>query len=175
MRLILTGFKNAGKSTYGKLFALKKQYRFYDTDDLIKNRFNRDHNSHKTTRDIYQALGPDGFRDFESTTLMQTHYVDPAIIATGGGTMLLSRNSDHLKTLGKIVYLKVDAETLYQRLIAQDQLPAYISNATPQQDFYRMHRVREPIYESAADTSIDCTHLSDQAVMQALERIYANH
>jgi shikimate kinase len=174
MILILCGFKNCGKSTYGKLFALKHAITFYDTDDLIKKAYNAKNKTHCNTREIYQNLGPDSFRQFESQVVCNTPYTDPSMLSTGGGTLLQPHNINHLKQVGKIVYLKVDADILYQRLIAADQLPAFISKNAPKDDFEAMHQAREPIFTHSADYTLDIGHLSDTATITALESIYAN-
>lgn len=38
MKIVLTGFMAAGKTTVGKKLAARKNFKFYDSDDLITER-----------------------------------------------------------------------------------------------------------------------------------------
>ena len=55
----LIGMMGSGKSKFGSFLSKKLDYKFYDIDNLIEQRFN------KTITEIFESHGEDIFRDEE--------------------------------------------------------------------------------------------------------------
>ena len=172
MSLILSGFKNAGKSTLARLFALKHCHHLIDTDELIKQSYHQQHQTSLSTRDIYQQIGQTSFRALEAKHISLLKKTDNTIIALGGGTLLSEANVQHLKKIGTIVYLKLSAQTLYERLIQAGQLPAFISDKTPKQDFLALYQERSCLYEQTADRILDLEGQNQTQALEQLDRLY---
>ncbi len=151
MTLILTGFKNCGKSSIGQALAAAHGYRVVDTDDMIVAA----HGDGTTARDVFQALGAHGFRSLEEDVVGQIEAADDLVVATGGGVMMSPKNTRHLKSIGRVCYIKVDSETLYERMMASDQLPAFIDANDTEKSFGAYYQDRAPRYEAVADYIID--------------------
>jgi shikimate kinase len=108
-----------------------------------------------TITNMHQTLGEKAFRAYEAKTIANIPHQHSCIIASGGGSMLDDANVKHLKSLGKIIYLKTDVATLYQRIMQGNHLPSFIDakNASTQLTQY-LHS-RDALYLGTADTSIN--------------------
>ena len=63
VRIFLTGYMGAGKTTLGKAFARKMNVPFVDLDWYIEERF------HKTVGELFTERGETGFRELERNML----------------------------------------------------------------------------------------------------------
>ena len=77
VRIFLTGYMGAGKTTLGKAFARKMNVPFVDLDWYIEERF------HKTVGELFTERGETGFRELERNMLHEavsyTHLTLPTI------------------------------------------------------------------------------------------------
>ena len=109
MSVILIGMPASGKSTLGVLLAKKLGLRFIDSDLLIQE------TEGKLLHDIIEERGIDGFLEVENR--VNASITDTAaIISTGGSAVYCAEAMEHLRTLGKVVYLKISLETMLSRL-----------------------------------------------------------
>lgn len=105
-----------GKTTQGKKLAKEMGYFFIDLDDYIADQHD------KAITDLFKEVGEDEFRKIESIALQECINDNvKALIATGGGTPCFNDNLKLMKESGKMVYLKMDAEALYNRLFNAKQ------------------------------------------------------
>lgn len=118
VRIFLTGYMGAGKTTLGKAFARKVGVSFIDLDWYIEERL------HKTIRQLFAERGEDAFRDLERNMLHEAGEFEDVVIATGGGTPCFFDNMDYMNRQGQTVFLDVDVDTLFRRLrVATQQRP----------------------------------------------------
>lgn len=103
----------------------------------------------KSVSALWQEHGEETFRDLE-TSIVLSLKKEPSVIATGGGTLLRAANRDHLKTLGKAVYLKAPVEVLWERLQKRG-LPAYLDQEVPLEQIKKLAEQRFPLFESFCD------------------------
>lgn len=160
MNIILIGFKNAGKTTIGKQLAEQLQCAFVDTDDLLKDIYNHVNNCTLSISEIYKREKYEGFRAWEKNVVENLTEVDQAIIATGGGSILLEENVQIFKNIGKLVYLRANEKTLLVRQ-EQNPLPAFLRKEYAVSDFMKIYIERAPLYNKAADYVIDIDNKSD--------------
>ncbi len=114
--IFMVGFMGCGKTTQGKKLAKELGYYFIDLDDYIANKYDN------TITDLFKEVGEEEFRNIETTALKEC--IDDnlkALIATGGGTPCFNNNMELIKNSGKVVYLKMSAEELYNRLFNAKQ------------------------------------------------------
>ena len=78
-RLVLTGFMGAGKSTVGRLLAVRLGWEFLDLDALIETR------AGMTVPQVFAAHGEDRFRRLESQSLASALGRNHLVLALGGG------------------------------------------------------------------------------------------
>ena len=99
----------SGKTTIGIRLAELTGMRWYDTDDLITQKYGR-------IADIFEFYGEERFRQLETEIVHQVAGNDGCVISTGGGCVLRPENSAAFKEGGgRIVFLKVDIEVLFER------------------------------------------------------------
>lgn len=114
--IFISGFMGCGKTTQGKKLAKEMGYFFIDLDDYIADQHD------KAITDLFKEVGEDEFRKIESIALQECINDNvKALIATGGGTPCFNDNLKLMKESGKMVYLKMDAEALYNRLFNAKQ------------------------------------------------------
>jgi shikimate kinase len=106
---ILVGMMGAGKSTIGSLLAERTGREFVDTDKLIEMRLGR------PIAQFFQHYGEDAFRDHE-TSIIRSLTAESIVVATGGGAILREENVSHLRSIGKLIYLRSEPSELIRRL-----------------------------------------------------------
>lgn len=114
-RYILVGFMGAGKTFLGKQLAERLQISFLDSDKEIERQ------TGSTINQIFEKEGEDSFRLKEQNFIKQLKKDQSFVLATGGGLPCYSMNMDILNDLGTTIYLKLDAPTLANRLMDNNQ------------------------------------------------------
>ena len=109
MIFTLIGMPGSGKSCMGKAVASKLKIRNIDSDTLIER------NEGKKLWQIINEIGNDGFKKLEEQTLLNFSE-DNCILSTGGSAVYYESAMQYLKSLGKIIYLKVDLDIIKERL-----------------------------------------------------------
>lgn len=166
MNTVLFGFKGCGKTHFGKLLSAHLKRPFIDTDDLIVAHYKKGNHNFVEVREIYRHLGERAFRDME-TELVCALEPNHSIIAVGGGAVLNPRNGDHLKQIGKMVYLKACFKTIQQRLT---QMPAFVDKEDPS-SLLRIYEHRIALYESLHTACIDVDQLNQKQILDNLLEI----
>ena len=143
--IILIGMPASGKSTVGVLLAKNLGYRFLDCDLLIQER------EGKLLHEIIAERGVKGFLEIENRVCAAIN-VDRTVISTGGSAIYGEQAMAHLKTLGKVLYLKIDYDTLVKRLGDYSHRGVVSPNATTLEELFAE---RTPLYEKYADLVVD--------------------
>lgn len=156
MNIILCGYKSSGKTTLGKALAQELVYDFIDIDQLMLKKANVNHVNNTSIGQLFTQLGESEFRQLEERVVHNFSPTKKTIIATGGGTVMNPNNVTHLKSLGKLVYLTIDAKVLYQRL-SGSKTPSFIQQNNTEEALKDYLSSRDVIYKRAADVSIDMT------------------
>ena len=118
IRIFLTGYIGAGKTTLGKAFARKLNLPFVDLDWYMEERF------HKTVGELFVERGEAGFRELEKNMLHEVGAFEDVVISTGGGAPCFFDNMDFMNRNGKTVFLNVHPDVLFRRLrVAKQQRP----------------------------------------------------
>jgi shikimate kinase len=147
-----------GKGTIGRLLAQKTERFFLDTDALIEARAN------KTIAEIFALEGEAAFREKERRLARWlADSVSGAAIACGGG---MPASCENLRSIGEVIYLKCDFQTIAKRLEAESERKKRPLAASIER-LRELFILREPIYERAADRVIDAAQ-SVEAVLEAI-------
>ena len=157
--IILVGMPSCGKSTLGRMLAKELHYDFLDTDEVII-RLNG-----CPLRDILDAHGVDGFIRVEEEAVC-TVSADNSVIATGGSVVYSEKAMEHLKAMGKVVYLKLTFEEMDRRLGDLHARGVAIAPGSTLQDLYDE---RTPLYEKYADITVDI--INGNSVRQSLQNL----
>ncbi len=117
-KLFLIGFMGCGKSTIGKQLASKLNYNFIDLDNFIEQENNLSIN------EIFENKGENEFRKIETNALKKIVSIPNSIVSCGGGTPCYYGNVDLMLNNGTVIYVKMSAKMLVNRLInAKNQRP----------------------------------------------------
>jgi shikimate kinase len=146
MRVYLTGFMGAGKTTVGRLLAESLGWPFVDLDSEVEGA------AGMPVREIFAARGEAAFRELELEALRRTLDFDPAVIATGGGTPTLAAAQRLLRAQGLVVWLNPPFATLVARIgaLGKTDRPLFQDEAQALELYGR----RLPAYR-LADLTID--------------------
>lgn len=157
--IVLIGMPGAGKSTVGVVLAKKMGRRFLDSDLLIQEQ------TGKLLHEIIEEKGLDGFLAVEDEVNASIETRN-SIIATGGSVVYGQKAMEHLRDIGRVVYLKLSYESIESRLGDLNERGVALKDDQTLQSLYDE---RIPLYEQYADTVIDC---EDRNIREIVESIY---
>ena len=157
MAKVLLGFMGSGKTT----IARKLDSNFVDMDALLEDRLGM------PIARFFEEKGEAAFRQLEEEVLADLLKTDK-VISTGGGIVISPRNRALLKQNPDNIYLKADFETLYQRILADEdnQRPLFLKNS--KEDLAVIFKERQVWYEEVASKVIDVSKLSPEEIIEEL-------
>ena len=162
--VILIGMPGSGKSTVGVLAAKLLGLDFLDCDLLIQK---------QEGRKLHEIIDEDGMKYFERVEedVLSNLAVQKTLIATGGSAVYSQKGMENLKKLGKVVYLQVSIDELYDRITNFSTRGIIMHNGTTLEDLFSE---RLPLYEKYADIKVECSgkRLEDnaQAIIDAISK-----
>jgi len=167
--IVLVGFMGAGKSSVGRCLENFLGWPVFDTDALLVETLGM------PIAEIFSKLGEERFRTEETSVLERIGPAVPSIIVAGGGAILRPHNIVRLRELGTVVCLTADLPTLCERLKPVASRPL-LQSENPDATIERLLREREPLYEAAADLTIDTSLLTHAQVAESiLESLALTH
>lgn len=147
MRVVLIGFMGAGKSTTGALLADSLKVPFFEMDDWIL----RTAGAGSITQ-IFNELGEEAFRDFETSAAQYAGKLDDAVISTGGGVISRPQNLAALSDGGgRVVYLAASFDKLKERVLQTGCDRPLFSD---EHAALALFEQREPLYRHYADFAV---------------------
>lgn len=156
--IVLIGMPGAGKSTVGVLLAKTLGYAFLDTDLVIQEREGR------LLQDLVDELGVEAFLDREAAAIGSVD-CDRTVIATGGSVVCRDRAMEHLRTLGRIVYLQLPLEELERRL---HNISTRGIAMAPGETLAHIYDYRSPLYRKYADLTVE---VDRQTLEETVEQV----
>jgi len=161
--IILIGMPGCGKSTVGVLLAKLLGYSFIDSDLLIQAAEN------KRLFEILKDSGCEYFCSLEDRINSQIN-CEKTVIATGGSVVYCKAAMEHLKSIGRVVYLKAPLSALEKRVDNFETRGIMMKKGATLSDIYAE---RTPLYEKYADITVNvgCGSLtkSAQKIIDALK------
>lgn len=155
--IVLVGFMGSGKSSIGRLVAGRLRFRFIDTDQAIAER------AGMNISEIFTRHGEAHFRGLESSVLESLAHLDRHVIATGGGIVLRGDNRARLRELGFVVGLKANESVIVERVSRNTRRPL-LQTGDPRETVRQMLAERQPLYDAAAQFTIDTSYLTHTEV-----------
>ena len=165
--LVLIGYRATGKTSVGARLAEALYRPFVDLDQVLVREAGR------SVADIVAQDGWAEFRRLEKALVARYRDARGLILATGGGVILDPDNVAALRENGILIWLVADPAAIQARL-AQDQprdanRPSLTGEDTVR-EVLEVLEARSPLYQAAADMSVDTTHRS---VFQVVELVLA--
>lgn len=158
--ITLIGMPGVGKSTIGVILAKILGYQFIDSDLLIQEAENR------LLVEIIKEEGIDGFLEVENRVNASIN-ADHSIISTGGSAVYCTEAMKHLSEIGKIIYLKLDYESLKKRLGNIEFRGVVMPEGY---DLKMLYDERTALYEKYADIIIDTNGLDVEETIRRITR-----
>lgn len=156
--IVLIGMPGVGKSTIGVILAKVLGYSFLDADLLIQEQ------EGKLLREIIEEKGTDGFIQVEKRVNASIR-ADRAIIATGGSVVYGKEAMEHLKEIGRVVYLKVSYAILEKRLADIKGRGVVLKEG---QTLETLFEERSKLYEQYADIEVSEEGLDVEQTVEKL-------
>ncbi|MBQ7202820.1 MAG: shikimate kinase [Eubacterium sp.] len=156
--IILIGMPGSGKSTCGVLAAKALLKNFYDTDLLLQGL------EQNKLQDIIDEKGIDYFLNAEEKALLKLN-LEATVIATGGSVIYSPVAMEHLKKMGKVIYLHLSFDTMLKRISNITTRGVVIKNGT---SLKQMYEERLPLYKQYADVTVNC---DNSTIEQTVEQI----
>ena len=158
--IVLIGFMGSGKTSVGIRLSYSLKRPLVDTDKWIEQK------QKMTVADIFERDGESAFRRLETECLKALiKDADRQIISAGGGLPVKEENRKLLKQLGKVFYLKVSPETIYERLKTDTTRPL-LQVADPLRQIKALLEEREGIYESCADVTLEVSESTFDEIIE---------
>lgn len=160
--IILIGMPGCGKSTVGVVAAKILGYSFLDCDIVIQKKYKR------RLWELIEEHGCERFIEMEDETLSEID-CDGFVIATGGSAVYGERAMEHLRTLGRVVYLSLSLDEVREHIgnTGTSRGVVYRKGA----DLESLYLERTPLYEKYADFVIDCNGKTVTEAAREIERI----
>jgi shikimate kinase len=151
MKIVLTGYRAAGKSTVGGLVAQQLGWPYMDVDRGIEERIGT------SISDYYAEFGEQGYRPVETAVVVEMCEQDRCVLAFGAGSLMREPNRKAAQRDALVVYLKATVEELWRRIQGDPQSAATRPNLSGggREEVAEMLAQREPVYEACADLILD--------------------
>jgi shikimate kinase len=146
--LILIGPMGAGKTCIGRRLAERFTLDFVDADQAIVEV------AGASIPTIFELAGEAGFRQHERQVLHALLEGAGQLVSTGGGAVLDADNRAVIGQRGFVVYLRVSVAAQMERL-SRDRTRPLLQRPDREQVLHEMATVRDPLYRSLADLTLD--------------------
>jgi len=168
INIALIGFMGSGKTTVGRLLAVRLGMKFIDLDDVIKDKLGME------ITEIFSNYGEKYFRDVESQVVKEVFTgVDNSVIACGGGVVLRDDNVRIINQNSVVVYLRISPYEAYSRLLScRDRPLLNVSNRL--EVINQLMRVREPLYLRTAHIVVDVDGRTPEDIVEEIIRTLSN-
>ncbi|MBI4560048.1 MAG: shikimate kinase [Candidatus Hydrogenedentes bacterium] len=165
MNVVLIGYRGTGKSTVARLLAEQTGRRLVSTDEEIVRRVGC------SIADYVNRHGWERFRDVESEVAREVGALDDTVIDAGGGIILRPENVAALKTKGPLIWLRAEPATIANRIKDSADRPSLTGAKTFLEEIAEVLETRTPLYQAAADLTIDTDNRSPEEVACEIVRI----
>lgn len=121
-----------------------------------------------TIKEIFAAQGEEAFRQMETMAL--TELLEKSkneIVSVGGGTPIRAENRELLRKIGTVIYLKISADAVYERL-KNDTVRPLLQGDNPREKIGELLSKREAFYEAAADIVVEVDGKDMEEVLQEI-------
>lgn len=159
--IILIGMPGSGKSTCGVLAAKALLKNFFDTDLLLQGM------EEERLQDIIDKNGIDYFLNAEEKAILSLD-INATVIATGGSVVYSQKAMEHLKSMGRVIYLHLDYDTMIKRIKNITTRGVVLKSGTSLLDMYNE---RLPLYKQYADDVIYCDKNTVEETVEQIVRL----
>jgi shikimate kinase len=170
MSIVLIGYRGSGKTTVGRLLAIRLGWAFVDCDERIVASANQ------SIKEIFETGGEPRFRELESAALQQIMTLENHVLSLGGGAILRPENRDRItRSVHTVIYLQADPAELHRRIHTDTATaanrPALTKLGGGIDEIRSVLATREPIYRQVATATVDVTAKSPEEVVEEIVKL----
>lgn len=158
--IILVGFMGTGKTTVGKILAVRLHKKFVDMDSVIAER------AGKSIGLIFSEDGEPHFRGLERELVRELAATGGKVIAAGGGIVLNPANINDFSRTGKVICLFASEQEIMRRVSSSNSRPL-LEKEDKFQRIKNLMEQRRPLYEKIPDR-INTTGLTPAEVVEVI-------
>lgn len=160
-RIVLIGFRGAGKSTIARRLAAQLGWKVISTDDLIEK------DNRMTIKEIVQKYGWPRFRELEGKVVETLRGIDRVVVDSGGGVVENPDLMNHLLTDSFVVWIDANIDDLVERLIEQNDRPL-LNRRNIEEDIRENYLRRIPLYEKYSDIKINTSEMLKEEICEKI-------
>jgi shikimate kinase len=160
--IYLVGPMGSGKSAVGRILARMVDAPFLDSDAEIEKRTGVDISY------IFEREGESRFRQREKEAIEALTAIEPLVMATGGGAILLPENRALLSQRGSVIYLMTSVEQQTNRVKHARHRPLLANVDDQEAKLRQLMAEREPLYGAVADFKVSTDGRRIQAVAEEI-------
>lgn len=158
MNWILIGMPGAGKSTIGVVLAKTLGVPFIDTDLIIQER------ESMRLQDYINTKGLERFLEAEEQAVLSVKN-EKSVVATGGSVVYKDKAMQHLKSIGKIIYLELPYRIIRKRIRNISTRGIAMGENQTLLDVYTE---RQALYEKYADIIVQCKGKNMEQIIEEI-------
>lgn len=159
--IFFIGFLGAGKSTLARNLGHMFGRRYVDLDRLVERK------NGTSIGKLFKRDGEDAFRALETKALRDLEHERSLLVSCGGGVVETPSNIDLMHQMGFCVYLDGDFSDSLRHIRSTVARPDFKNPEHAKRLYYH----RKPLYEQAADLTLDIRGKSFKAVMYECAQI----
>ena len=159
--IILIGMPGSGKSSVGVVLAKALGKGFVDVDLVIQAR------EGALLQQILDTRGLEAFLDAESAAVRSV-VCQNTVIAPGGSCVCRQDAMEHLRKLGRVIYLRLSFDEVAGRIHNLDSRGIALE---PGQTLRDVYDYRAPLYETYAHITVDTDGQTLAQTVQTLKQI----
>ncbi|MDO4518881.1 MAG: shikimate kinase [Eubacteriales bacterium] len=146
--IYLIGFMGCGKSTVSSYLSKNCGYQLIEMDEQIEKE------QKMSISEIFAKNGEEYFRGLETALIRNLNGIsDKTVVSCGGGVPMRQENVEAMRKNGKIIWLDVSPETVYERVRYSQNRPLLEGNMNVEYITGLLEK-RIPKYRAAADEII---------------------
>jgi len=158
----------SGKTTLGRRVSEALGRGFIDLDEELERRCGVE------VAVIFEIEGEAGFRERERDLLAEVAGRRGLLVATGGGSVLDSRNREMMRASGTVVWLRTSVAQQLKRL-ERDRRRPLLAAPDRRRRLAAMAAERNPIYAELADLVFESRNRPLPRMAEALEQALRGH
>lgn len=162
MNIVLIGYRGTGKSTVAALLSTRLNWPMYNMDKAIVEE------AGMSIPQIVENHGWNFFRELESAATHRASKRDQTIIDAGGGVVIRSENIMMLRQNSMVIWLRASPEIIVDRIKDNAERPSLTGTKSFIEEIEEVLKERISKYQEAADLEIETSHLSPEAVADAI-------
>ena len=143
--IFFVGFLGAGKSTLARNLGALFHRPHVDTDRLVERALG------KSVAQVFAEDGEDAFRDAETRELARLAARKSLLVSCGGGIVERPENCALMHEMGSVLFLDGDLADSLRQIRCPERRP----DLGTAEHAAQVYRRRRPLYEAAADLTID--------------------